>query len=147
MKNVISVQNITKSFKDLTAINELSLEVSTGEIYGLLGSNGAGKSTTINILLGFLKPDSGNASINGIDTTSGYNDARKHIGYISENVNLYPYLSGIENLDYFSKLTGKNYSYKKLEEFLNKCGLDNSAHHRRTETCLLYTSPSPRDRG
>ena len=134
MKNVISVQNITKSFKDLTAINELSLEVSTGEIYGLLGSNGAGKSTTINILLGFLKPDSGNASINGIDTTSGYNDARKHIGYISENVNLYPYLSGIENLDYFSKLTGKNYSYKKLEEFLNKCGLDDSAHHRRTET-------------
>ena len=134
MKNVISVQNITKSFKDLTAINELSLEVSTGEIYGLLGSNGAGKSTTINILLGFLKPDSGNASINGIDTTSGYNDARKHIGYISENVNLYPYLSGIENLDYFSKLTGKNYSYKKLEEFLNKCGLDDSANHRRTET-------------
>ena len=46
------------------------------------------------ILLGFLKPDSGNASINGIDTTSSYNDARKHIGYISENVNLYPYLSG-----------------------------------------------------
>ena len=134
MKNVISVQNITKSFKDLTAINELSLEVSTGEIYGLLGSNGAGKSTTINILLGFLKPDSGNASINGIDTTSSFNDARKHIGYISENVNLYPYLSGIENLDYFSKLTGKNYSYKKLGEFLNKCGLDNSAHHRRTET-------------
>ena len=134
MKNVISVQNITKSFKGLTAINELSLEVSTGEIYGLLGSNGAGKSTTINILLGFLKPDSGNASINGIDTTSSFNDARKHIGYISENVNLYPYLSGIENLDYFSKLTGKNYSYKNLGEFLSKCGLDNSAHHRRTET-------------
>ena len=83
MKNVISVQNITKSFKGLTAINELSLEVSTGEIYGLLGSNGAGKSTTINILLGFLKPDSWNASINGIDTTSSFNDARKHIGYIS----------------------------------------------------------------
>ena len=134
MKNVISVQNITKSFKGLTAINELSLEVSTGEIYGLLGSNGAGKSTTINILLGFLKPDSGNASINGIDTTSSFNDARKHIGYISENVNLYPYLSGIENLDYFSKLTGKNYSDKKLGECLYKCGLDNSAHHRRTET-------------
>ena len=57
MKNLISVQNIIKSFNDLKAVNNLSLEIGEGEIYGLLGSNGAGKSTTLNILLGFLNPD------------------------------------------------------------------------------------------
>ena len=131
---MISVQNITKSFKDLQAIKSLTLEIDEGEIYGLLGSNGAGNSTTINILLGFLKPDSGNASIKGIDTSSNYHEARKYIGYIPENVNLYPYLTGLENLDYFCKLNGKNYGHNKLEEFLNKCGLDKDSHHRRTET-------------
>ena len=65
MKNIINIQNVIKTFKDFKAINDLSLEVKEGEIYGLLGSNGAGKSTTINILLGFLKPDSGEAFING----------------------------------------------------------------------------------
>tara|TARA_B100000214_G_scaffold347942_1_gene299637 strand:- start:1278 stop:1988 length:711 start_codon:yes stop_codon:yes gene_type:complete len=134
MKNIISVQNVTKSFKDLKAIKNLTLEIGEGEIYGLLGSNGAGKSTTINILLGFLKPDSGNASIKDIDTNSNYHEARKYLGYIPENVNLYPYLTGLENLDYFCKLSGKNYSHKKLQEFLNKCGLDNDSHHRRTDT-------------
>ena len=113
MKNIINIQNVIKTFKDFKAINDLSLEVKEGEIYGLLGSNGAGKSTTINILLGFLKPDSGEAFINDINTTLNYNEARKYIGYISENVNLYPYLTGIENLDYFCKLTGKEYDDKQ----------------------------------
>ena len=134
MKNIISVQNITKTFKDYKAVNNLSLEIEKGEIYGLLGSNGAGKSTTINILLGFLKPDSGNAIINDIDIVSNYNEARKYIGYIPENVSLYPYLSGIENLDYFCKLTGKNHSKNELNDLLNKCGLENEVHHKRMET-------------
>ena len=59
MKNIIEVQNITKYFDDLTALDDLSLKVCEGEIYGLLGSNGAGKSTTINILLGFLQTGNG----------------------------------------------------------------------------------------
>tara|TARA_B110000008_G_scaffold252273_1_gene266736 strand:+ start:67 stop:777 length:711 start_codon:yes stop_codon:yes gene_type:complete len=134
MKNIINIQNVVKTFKDFKAINDLSLKVNEGEIYGLLGSNGAGKSTTINILLGFLKPESGEAFINNINTTLNYNEARKYIGYISENVNLYPYLTGIENLDYFCKLTGKKYEDKKLGSFLSKCGLDISAHQKRTET-------------
>ena len=78
---MISVQNITKSFRDLKAIKSLTLEIAEGEIYGLLGSNGAGKSTTINILLGFLKPDSGNSSIKGIDTSSNYHEAKIHRVY------------------------------------------------------------------
>ena len=134
MKNIISIENITKNFGGFRAINNLSLDVKSGEIYGLLGSNGAGKSTTINILLGFLEPDAGNAFINDINTISNYKEARKYIGYISENVNLYPYLSGIENLNYFCKLAGKNYNQKKLKVFLNKCGLADDAYDKRTET-------------
>ena len=67
---MISVKNITKTFKDFEALKNLSIEVAQGEIYGLLGSNGAGKSTTINILLGFFDPNSGEAFINGINATS-----------------------------------------------------------------------------
>ena len=121
---MISVKNITKTFKDFEALKNLSIEVAQGEIYGLLGSNGAGKSTTINILLGFLDPNSGEAFINGINTASEKLIARKSIGYIPENVNLYPYLTGIENLDYFCKLAGKRYNREKLKEVLLECGLD-----------------------
>ena len=134
MKNLISIQNIIKSFKNLKAVDNLSLEIKEGEIYGLLGSNGAGKSTTLNILLGFLTPDSGKALINGVDTTYNSDKARKQIGYIPENVSLYPYLTGVENLDYFCKLNNKNHSLEKLEEFLDKCGLDSEFHNMRTET-------------
>ena len=134
MKNLISIQNIIKSFKNLKAVDNLSLEIKEGEIYGLLGSNGAGKSTTLNILLGFLTPDSGTALINGVDTTDNSDEARKQIGYIPENVSLYPYLTGVENLDYFCKLNDKNHSPEKLEEFLDKCGLDSEFHNLRTET-------------
>tara|TARA_Y100000590_G_scaffold339101_1_gene386524 strand:- start:3282 stop:3983 length:702 start_codon:yes stop_codon:yes gene_type:complete len=121
---MISVKNITKTFKSFEALKNLTLEVAQGEIYGLLGSNGAGKSTTINILLGFLNPSSGEAFVNGINANSETDKARKNIGYIPENVNLYPYLTGIENLDYFCRLAGKNYNQEKLKEILLDCGLD-----------------------
>lgn len=131
---MIQIQNIQKSFKGQKALNNLSIEVRSGEIYGLLGANGAGKSTTLNILLGFLKPDEGNTSVNGIDTNSKAEMSRKQIGYIPENVNLYPYLSGIENLDYFCKLAGLKYNKTELSNFLSVCGLQKEAHNKRTET-------------
>ena len=130
---MINVNNLTKSFNNIDAIKNLTININEGEIYGLLGSNGAGKSTTINILLGFLKPDSGHVSINEIDMTINFDEVRKYIGYIPENVNLYPYLTGVENLDYFCKLSGNNYSSQKLEEFLDQCGLNKDSHHRRTK--------------
>jgi len=131
---MISIQNTSKRFKGLQAVNQLSLTVAEGEIYGLLGSNGAGKSTTLNMLLGFLKPDDGKTLVNGIDTSSNADEARKQIGYIPENVNLYPYLTGIENLDYFCKLAEKKYSKSKLSDFLTACGLQAEALNKRTET-------------
>lgn len=131
---MIAIQNTSKKFKGLQAVNQLSLTVAEGEIYGLLGSNGAGKSTTLNMLLGFLKPDYGKTLVNGIDSSSDADEARKQIGYIPENVNLYPYLTGIENLDYFCKLAGKKYSKSELSDFLTVCGLQAEAHNKRTET-------------
>lgn len=128
---MIQIQNVSKSFKGTPAVQDLSLDVSNGEIFGLLGANGAGKSTTINMLLGFLSPDSGSVQIKGLDTTSKTQEVQNLIGYISENVSLYPYLTGVENLDYFCRLTGLAYSKDDLQKFLSTCGLQEEAQHKR----------------
>jgi ABC-2 type transport system ATP-binding protein len=128
---MIEINKVNKSFKDSPAIQNLSLQVKSGEIVGLLGANGAGKSTTINMLLGFVNPDSGTLHINSINATKNTSEVRKLIGYIPENVNLYPYLSGLENLDYFCKLAGLKYSKTELEEFLSTCGLQVEAHRKK----------------
>ena len=128
---MISLKNITKSFGGFEAVKNLSIEITEGEIYGLLGSNGAGKSTTINILLGFLEPDEGEAFIDDIDVTANEYSARKKIGYISENVNLYHYLTGIENLNYFSKIAGEDYNDEALSKILNDCGLDSDVINKK----------------
>jgi len=128
---IISIKNITKRFGRFEAVKDLSIQIKEGEIYGLLGSNGAGKSTTINILLGFLEPDKGEAFIDGINVTANVDSARKKIGYISENVNLYPYLTGIENLNYFCKIAGEDYNDEALSKILNDCGLDSYANNKK----------------
>jgi len=128
---MIEVHEVVKTFKSITAIDKLSLQVGKGEIVGLLGANGAGKSTTINMLLGFISPDFGKVSINQMDATEKAKDVRKIIGYIPENVNLYPYLSGMENLDYFCRLAGLRYSQSELQGFLDTCGLQSEAHQQR----------------
>ena len=125
---MIQLKNIDKKFKDKMALDNLSLEVKSGEIYGLLGANGAGKSTTLNLLLGFLTSDSG--KINMIDTNDNSIIQQDKIGYIPENVNLYPYLTGIENLDYFSKLAGLKFNSEQLESFLVECGLEEEAFNK-----------------
>ena len=128
---MISLKNITKSFGGFEAVKNLSIEITEGEIYGLLGSNGAGKSTTINILLGFLEPDEGEAFIDDIDVTANEYSARKKIGYISENVNLYSYLTGLENLNYFCKIAGKDYNDEALSKILNDCGLHSDVINKK----------------
>ena len=126
---MIKLQNITKSFKDKKALDNLSLNVNSGEIYGLLGANGAGKSTALNLLLGFLEADSG---VIKITNSKDHPITTDMIGYIPENVNLYPYLSGIENLDYFCRISGLIFNSSKLEDLLNECGLENDSHHKKT---------------
>ncbi|RXM38404.1 ABC transporter ATP-binding protein [Chryseobacterium sp. CH21] len=131
---MIKIENTSKSYKGKVAVDKLSLSIEKGEIYGLLGPNGAGKSTTLNMLLGFLKPDSGVILLDNIDISTNVKEARKVIGYIPENVNLYPYLTGIENLYYFCKLAGKEYSTTELSDILSDCGLQTDSQNKKTET-------------
>lgn len=119
---MIELKNIYKSFNGNIVLNNLSLEVNSGEIYGLLGANGAGKSTTLNMLLGFLDQDSG--IVNMKDNKDSTVIRKDSIGYIPENVNLYPYLTGVENLDYFSKIAGLKFTTDQLYNFLLECGLN-----------------------
>ena len=127
---MIKLNNIHKSFSLNKALDGLSLEVNPGEIYGLLGANGAGKSTTMNLLLGFLQPDSG--SIEVFDSQNDLYNKKAKIGYIPENVNLYPYLSGIENLDYFCKIAGLKHKNEELKNLLFECGLESNVHNKAT---------------
>jgi len=121
--------NITKSYNDKMALKNVSFTVSKGEIFCLLGQNGAGKTTTINIFLSFIKKDGGQAFIG--DKEVGKDDTNKLTAYIPETVQLYGNLTGIENLNFFSRLAGFSYSTSELEAFLSKTGLQKNAQHNR----------------
>lgn len=121
--------NITKSYNGKAALKDVSFEVSKGEIFCLFGQNGAGKTTIINIFLGFIKKDGGQAFVANKEV--GKDDTNKLTAYIPETVQLYSNLSGVENLNFFSRLAGFTYSTSELEAFLSKTGLQKDAHHKR----------------
>lgn len=124
--------NITKAYNGKSALKSVSFEVSKGEIFCLLGQNGAGKTTTINIFLGFIKKDGGQAFIG--DKEVGVDNTNHLTAYIPETVQLYGNLSGIENLNFFSRLAGFSYTTVELEAFLSKTGLQADAQHKRLAT-------------
>ena len=128
---MIELHEVSKAFNGEPAVRNLSLQITKGEVYGLLGANGAGKSTTIHMLLGFLKPDSGQVKIKDRPVFENLRQTRQLIGYIPEHVELYPYLSGLENLDYFSRLAGVKASQIELKGYLSKCGLAEKDHSKR----------------
>ncbi|MEP6956868.1 MAG: ATP-binding cassette domain-containing protein [Chthoniobacterales bacterium] len=103
---MIKVENLTKRFAGHTAIKDLSFEVGKGEIMGFLGPNGAGKSTTMRILSSFMPATSGRATIAGFDIFEQSLQARAHLGYMAENVPLYPEMRVTEYLDYRAALKG-----------------------------------------
>jgi len=131
---MISIQNLTKKFGHFTAVDQLNLDVKESEILCLLGANGAGKSTTINMLLNFIKPTSGSAKINGLDVVEHPIKSKSFLTYIPENLMLYPTLTAVENLDYFTKLSGKRFNTTALENYLSEAGLQQDAHHNRVKT-------------
>jgi len=128
---MITTKDLSKKYGEHIALNELNLNVNSGEIYCLLGANGAGKTTTINLLLGFLKPSSGSAFINQLEVNQKPKATKQFLAYIPENLMLYPNLSAIENLDYFSGIAGKNFSNNQLKEYLEESGLQSSAFENR----------------
>jgi ABC-2 type transport system ATP-binding protein len=110
------------------ALDGLDLELGAGGIYALLGANGAGKSTTLNLLLGFLRPDAGEVRVDGVDPGADPFTARQRLAYLPEQVSLYPTLSGVENLGYFAALGGHARSDTELKGLLARVGLPQADH-------------------
>jgi len=128
---MISAQNLTKHYGDKIALDNLTLDIAPGEIFCLLGQNGAGKTTTINCFLGFTQPTSGKAFINGLDVAKQPLESKKHLAYLPEVVMLYPNLTGLENLDYFSRLAGFKHHKGDLLICLETAGLKEADGKRR----------------
>ena len=127
MKNIIEVKNLTKSYKKLKAVDDLSFEVKEGEILGLLGPNGSGKSTTINCILSLLKFESGSIKILGKNMSPNSYDIKKEIGVIFQDVAVFEELTVYDNIDYFCGLyiTDKNVRKEYVEDAINLVGLEN----------------------
>lgn len=129
---MLECKQLTKRFRDRVALDALDLHVAGGEVFCLLGANGAGKTTTINLLLGFHQPTSGTVRVDGIDPAQDPKGARSRLAYIPEQVNLYPLLTGLENLEYFARLGGdRHLGQEQLLEYFTQAGLSASDAQRR----------------
>jgi ABC-type multidrug transport system ATPase subunit len=123
LKKVIETINLSKSFKNFQAVNDLSFSIGKGEVYGLLGQNGAGKSTTMRMLLGLIFPDQGLIKINGEEFNNTRRHLLQHIGAIIERPDMYNYLSGWENLKIFAALSRQKIPRQRLEAVIEQAGL------------------------
>lgn len=107
--NAIALDHISKSFGEVTAVNDVSLEVRPGELFGLIGPDGAGKTTLIRIITTLLIPDSGKATILGSDSVIDYAEIRSQLGYMPGRFSLYSDLSVLENLNFFATIFGSTF--------------------------------------
>ncbi|MDO7874440.1 ABC transporter ATP-binding protein [Hymenobacter sp. ASUV-10] len=131
---MLKAEQLTKRFGDHLALDHLDLTIESGEVYCLLGSNGAGKSTTINIFLGFIPASSGRALIDDLEVSVNNHATRNLVAYIPEVVNLYPTLTGLENLAFFSGLAGFRYSRAEMAAFTDTAGLQPEALDKRVSS-------------
>lgn len=122
-ETVISVQGLTKSFGSKTVVNNLDMEIRQGEIYGFLGPNGSGKTTSIRMLCGLLRPDSGSGTCLGFDVINQAERIKPHVGYMTQKFSLYEDLTIRENLDFTARVFGLNNPDKKVSECIDRMGL------------------------
>lgn len=132
----VQVEGLVKQFGDFTAVDHVSFQVEPGEIFGFLGSNGAGKSTTIRMLCGLLRPTGGKAWVKGLDVYTQTEEIKQNIGYMSQKFSLYDELTVQENISFFAGIYGisRRARPQLLEEILQKAGLQ---ERRDTVTALL----------
>jgi ABC-2 type transport system ATP-binding protein len=128
-KTTLIVENLRKTIRRKEIIKGISFELKEGEVFGFLGPNGAGKTTTIRMLVGLIKPTSGRISICGYDLERQFTKAIRHIGCIVENPELYPYLSGWENLEHFARMV-PDIPKERISEVVELVGLQNRIHDR-----------------
>jgi ABC-type multidrug transport system ATPase subunit len=123
MQQIVQVTNLTKQFKNLTAVNHLSFSVHEGDVYGFLGQNGAGKSTSIRMMLTLIEPTEGNIEIFGMNLAKHRREILRNIGAVIEKPDVYKYLSAYENLQLFARLSGIKPTRKLLMNQLEMVGL------------------------
>lgn len=129
MENILSVKNINKSFGKRKIINDMSFQVNGGEIFGFLGPNGSGKTTTIKMIMGFLFPDSGEISICGMNLKNNYEKAMNLVGGIVENPEMYKELTGRQNLQMYARLHD-DVSKERIDEVIALVGMSQRADEK-----------------
>lgn len=152
MKNAVETQGLTKSYGKLVALDHVSLSVPEGSLFGLIGPDGAGKTTLYQILTTLLSPDAGNAIVAGLDVAKDYRRLRAEIGYMPERFSLYPDLTVMENLRFFAALFGVDIKdsldliapvFGQLKEFPNRMAkaLSGGMKQKLALSCALIHRP------
>ena len=124
---MLKADKLTRRFGENLALDALDLSIEAGEIHCLLGANGAGKTTTIHLFLGFLEPTSGAAYVSGREVSRHVEAVRADLAYVPEQVHLYPTLTGLENLAFFTRLSRREAGDAALRGHLERVGLDRQA--------------------
>lgn len=152
MKNAVETQGLAKSYGKLVALDHVSLSVPEGSLFGLIGPDGAGKTTLYRILTTLLSPDAGNAIVAGLDVAKDYRRLRAEIGYMPERFSLYPDLTVMENLRFFAALFGVDINdsldlispiFDQLKEFPNRMAkaLSGGMKQKLALSCALIHRP------
>ncbi|MCW4033966.1 MAG: ABC transporter ATP-binding protein [Candidatus Bathyarchaeota archaeon] len=126
-KLAININGVSKNFGTVQAVKNLDLQIDAGTVFGFLGPNGSGKSTTMKMIMGLIKPNSGNLNVYGIDVTANPWDVKKIVGYVPESPRLYDFLTGLEYLDFIADVYGLDAHTKKtrIDEYLEAFDLEN----------------------
>lgn len=151
--NAIEIAGLTKRYGSLTAVDHITFEVRRGELFGLIGPDGAGKTTLFRLLTTLLDPDEGRATVDGLDIVTQYREIRKRVGYMPGRFSLYPDLSVAENLEFFAALFGvkveANYDliapiYRQIEPFRKRRAgkLSGGMKQKLALCCALIHHPS-----
>ncbi len=132
MDRIIQAKQLTKYFDDVLAVDHVSFDIKSGELFGLLGPNGAGKTTTIKVLTGLAKPTDGTATVAGIDIFQHTKQAQRMMGIVPDESNLYPELTGFENLSFCGALYGMGKSERRqhARELLSLLNLSDAADRK-----------------
>ena len=125
-ESAVKLVGVTKQYGDIAAVNYLNLEVKRGEVFGLLGPNGSGKTTTLKMTLGLVKPDSGFVDVFGMNVPEHPVKVKRLVGYVPESPRIYEFLTGLEFLDLTGDIYGVNPLEKKkrIEEYLHALELE-----------------------
>ncbi len=149
MSDAIKIQNLIKTFDEINAVDDLSLNIKKGEMTGLIGADGTGKTTLIRLITGLLLPDSGEISVLGLNPTSQKNILNEKIGYMPQKFGLYEDLTVIENLNLYADLKNVEHNFEKLlkftdlEKFKNRLAgkLSGGMKQKLGLACTLLSSP------